>query len=254
VNRRVRPAEGIGDNLDSSAVVDEFLGASDLHAPIIRLSYGLASGIYEHRGDIVSPIRLSWIMHWLQSFLDAANKTQADLARHLNIPGSRVSEMARGIRRLQPKEIAPTAAFLGVEEHRILALVQGRPDPGPRHEAAVINTAGRRLRGIRTAICPDLPARIGIASEVAWEVLINGPAAVDPRLAQLVAAETRLPLGYIMTGDTAELTLEQATALLEAALLDDPTRPPAAPPQGQGRGENRRDRAAIRRRSGRPTA
>lgn len=64
-------------------------------------------------------------MEWLQQLLDAAGRSQAELARHLGIAPPRVSEMVRGDRRLQPREIRPTAAFFGLSTDDIGALIEG---------------------------------------------------------------------------------------------------------------------------------
>lgn len=67
-------------------------------------------------------------MKWLQDLLDAAGKSQAELAKHLDIPAPRVSEMIRrpDKRRLQPNEIKPTAQFFGLKVDHILALLEKR--------------------------------------------------------------------------------------------------------------------------------
>ena len=70
-------------------------------------------------------------MQWLRQMLEAAGKKPADLARFLEIPPPRVYEMLAGKRRLQQGEIARAAAFLGIAEGRIVAALDGRPDPGP---------------------------------------------------------------------------------------------------------------------------
>jgi phage repressor protein C with HTH and peptisase S24 domain len=64
-------------------------------------------------------------MEWLQRLLDAAGRSQADLARHLGIAPPRVSEMVRGERRLQQREIRPTAAFFGLTVDDVSALLEG---------------------------------------------------------------------------------------------------------------------------------
>lgn len=79
---------------------------------------------------------LNWRMEWLKAFLKAADKKPADLARALDIPRSRVSEMMKGDRRLQPDEVAPTAELVGVSTTRIVALMSGLPDPGDPATAA----------------------------------------------------------------------------------------------------------------------
>lgn len=67
-------------------------------------------------------------MKWLQNLLDAAGKSQSELAKHLHIPAPRVSEMIRrpDKRRLQPHEIKPSAEFFGLKVDHILALLEKR--------------------------------------------------------------------------------------------------------------------------------
>jgi phage repressor protein C with HTH and peptisase S24 domain len=64
-------------------------------------------------------------MEWLQRLLDAAGKSQAELARHLKIAPPRVSEMVRGDRRLQPREIRPVEEFFGLRPGDVSALIDG---------------------------------------------------------------------------------------------------------------------------------
>ena len=64
-------------------------------------------------------------MEWLQQLLDAAGKSQAELARHLKIAPPRVSEMVRGERRLQPREIRPVEEFFGLRAGDVSGLIDG---------------------------------------------------------------------------------------------------------------------------------
>lgn len=64
-------------------------------------------------------------MKWLQELLDEAEKSQADLAKHLGIPAPRVSEMINrpDKRKLQPDEIKPTAEFFKISPDHLLSLI-----------------------------------------------------------------------------------------------------------------------------------
>jgi hypothetical protein len=65
-------------------------------------------------------------MRWMQVRLRHLGKSGAALARHLGIPRERVYEMFAGKRRLQQKEIGPTARFLEWSEAELIAHVEGR--------------------------------------------------------------------------------------------------------------------------------
>lgn len=60
-------------------------------------------------------------MAWLKELLDRADKKQAELARRLGLPPSRISEVNSGKRKLQPNEIFPTAEFLEISIEELLA-------------------------------------------------------------------------------------------------------------------------------------
>jgi phage repressor protein C with HTH and peptisase S24 domain len=64
-------------------------------------------------------------MQWLQNLLDAARRSQADLAQHLKVAPPRVSEMVRGIRRMQSHEIKPAAEFFGISRGSLQAMLDG---------------------------------------------------------------------------------------------------------------------------------
>ena len=67
-------------------------------------------------------------MDWLRIRLKEIGKSGADLGRTLGIPKSRVYEMFRGERRLQPEEVRPTARLLGWTDAVLLARLEGRPE------------------------------------------------------------------------------------------------------------------------------
>lgn len=81
-------------------------------------------------------------MQWLQRLLDAAGRTQRELARHLGLPPPRVSEMVRGERRLQAREVRPVAAFFGLSPALMPGLLEGDAETIARAVAEVEAAAG----------------------------------------------------------------------------------------------------------------
>jgi hypothetical protein len=59
-------------------------------------------------------------MTWMKERLTEVGKRPIDLARHLNIPPSRVYEMLKGERRIQPREIPLIATFLNMTSQQIV--------------------------------------------------------------------------------------------------------------------------------------
>jgi len=68
-------------------------------------------------------------MEWLEDRLRAIRQRPIDLARHLDIKGPRVYEMLAGKRRLQEREIRPTAEFLGLTLDAMHRFISGGVAP-----------------------------------------------------------------------------------------------------------------------------
>lgn len=73
-------------------------------------------------------IVVPYAMDWLKGRLRELGKTGADFGRALGVPKSRVYEMQRGERRLQPDEIGNAARFLQLSEAELIARLEGRTD------------------------------------------------------------------------------------------------------------------------------
>lgn len=59
-------------------------------------------------------------MAWFDAQLKRLGKSQAALARHLGLPGPRITEIKQGKRRVISHEAAAIAQFLGVPVHEVL--------------------------------------------------------------------------------------------------------------------------------------
>lgn len=80
---------------------------------------------------------------WLRDRLRTVGKRPMDLARHLGIAPSRVYEILKGDRQIQPKEIARAAAFLQVTEAQLVtAMDTGEMPPSTNGSAAAKITTG----------------------------------------------------------------------------------------------------------------
>jgi hypothetical protein len=64
-------------------------------------------------------------MNWLKSRLMEAGRKPIELARHLGIPPSRVYEMLKGERKIQPREIPKVASFLSLSPAQLVVLMAG---------------------------------------------------------------------------------------------------------------------------------
>lgn len=62
-------------------------------------------------------------MHWLTSILKERGKTQASFARALGVEAPRLTELKKGKWRLPSEKIGRAAAFLGISETELLALI-----------------------------------------------------------------------------------------------------------------------------------
>lgn len=62
---------------------------------------------------------------WIKERLVELSKTQADLARHLGLPRSRINEMIKGEREIQTDEVGRVAAFLQLTESEVLRRSEG---------------------------------------------------------------------------------------------------------------------------------
>lgn len=91
----------------------------------------------------------------LKRRLRELGKRQVDFARQVGQPASRISEMFKGERRVQPNEIAPLAAFLEWPIATLLQAIGGAP-PGQGPKSTVASSAGRG-GGRQGASAPDLP-------------------------------------------------------------------------------------------------
>ena len=60
---------------------------------------------------------------WIESRLSELGKTKAELARHLDLPFARVSEVIKGKRELKSVEILPIAQFLELDPTLVLQLL-----------------------------------------------------------------------------------------------------------------------------------
>lgn len=123
------------------------------------------------------------------------------------------------------------------------------PDPGVTSEIMPTSTAGQRIEGIRAALCPDLPSRLGIMTEITWLALIDHPGDVHPLIADQVADATGVPLSYIVDGDTSGLSRDQAGPLLADALRRNAPKSAIADPPREERASSPGGRAADRKRS-----
>ena len=149
----------------------------------------------------------------------------------------------------RPSSVPELAAALDMTTEDLLGVSPRRRAMAAGKAAARMpDTLGRRLRGIRAAY-PALGSQIGITSEVAWQLLFIQPGGLDSRLAQQVAAATKLPIGYVLKGDVSELTREQAAVLLEAALHDVAANPSPDDQPGEAPAPHRLDRVEVRKRS-----
>lgn len=65
-------------------------------------------------------------MEWLKGRLKELGKTGAEFGRAIGVPKSRIYEMQKGDRRLQPDEIGNAARFLQLSEADLIARLEGR--------------------------------------------------------------------------------------------------------------------------------
>lgn len=89
--------------------------------------------IYENRSRLKSlAVPYSAVMErqWIADRLIVLGKTQADMARAMGLPTSRIAEILGGKRRLQVTEIGALAAFLGIPVAEVLALASGKSIEG----------------------------------------------------------------------------------------------------------------------------
>jgi len=105
-------------------------------------------------------------MDWLKEHLERVGKTPADLARWLDIPPPRVYEMLKGKRRLQQDEIGRTAQLLGIAESRVLAMIEGKKDPGPGLAEATIEPPYPPYNVRHAPEAPEPPIRTAMAKDV----------------------------------------------------------------------------------------
>lgn len=75
-------------------------------------------------------------MELLKRRLEDIGKKPIELARHLGVPPARIYELLKGQRRLQTKEIGPTATFLSLPESTVLSWAQGGAEPAPQKPTA----------------------------------------------------------------------------------------------------------------------
>lgn len=164
-------------------------------------------------------------MQWLRTFL--GDKKQADFAAALGIPPSRVSEMLKGARRLQPGEIPRAAAFLGVSEGRLLALVAGRPDPGEPPLRGLAEPAAPAPGPPRMAVTEE-PARIGRPDIPVWAsaqagddgAIILVPDPVDYIYRSERMREVKNPFAFQIVGSSMSPALEHGDqVVINPALL-----------------------------------
>lgn len=100
-------------------------------------------------------------MSWLSKLLEDAGKKPAALARHLGVKPPRVSEMIKGTRRMQPREIPLAAKFFGIAVERVAALAAGEADPGESFilpiQTEALPAPDAPLPPMRTEMPKDVP-------------------------------------------------------------------------------------------------
>lgn len=180
--------------------------------------------------------------------------SQARLAEEVSRRGFKIGQSAIGnieANRVKdtPKCIVQLAEALSVQPAWLQYRKGSKSSKPPAVSNAPITTAGRRLYAIRAALCPDLPAQIGVASEVAWEALTDRPGGLHPRIAQQVADVTGLPVEYVEDGDPSALTREQAVSLLVEAFREDEATHSKADLPKKAPSSSRPAQAASRKRS-----
>jgi len=158
---------------------------------------------------------------WFQQALRRAGASQADLARHLDLPQSAISRILNGERRVQAGEVPRMAEFLGVTPGDVLRHVNAETDAPPREPArpgrppsarAAMPPAGGDQMPIRSA------GRGGPDQQMFLE---DGPIGFTARPANL--GGVRDAYAIYMVGDSMEPRYEQGW-LLHVNPFKPPTR------------------------------
>lgn len=115
--------------------------------------------------------------------LDAGYIRQADLARHLKIHPSRVIDIKKGDRRIQPEELTPTAEFLGMiskketkqiklqDVARHILQLDGMPEAKASFYAELIEEAALLLQDIQDDSDDEqLEKHAQIAAHAVWNL------------------------------------------------------------------------------------
>jgi transcriptional regulator with XRE-family HTH domain len=101
-------------------------GQSD--TTVTRFFTSIASNVYD-RCDNCESGNLEMDTNWFREALRRAGSSQADLARHLDLPPSAVSRMVKGDRQMKLQEAVQIATFLDISAEELLR--RAGSDAGP---------------------------------------------------------------------------------------------------------------------------
>src|SRR5665213_613627 len=148
---------------------------------------------------------------WFQQALRRAGASQADLARHLELPQSAISRILNGERRVQAGEVPRMAELLGVPPDEVLRHVNAESGALPREPARPGRPANPRLAA-PAAGGEQMPIRsAGRGGPDQQMFLEDGPIGFTPRPANL--GGVRDAYAIYMLGDSMEPRYEQGWLL-----------------------------------------